>query len=282
MKLLTCETNLKVTLEIAKTLEGSYSNDILFHAFWNGNLNEKHYISILSCYYTNIKNYSNRKIILWIENTPKNQWYDKISKYAEIREFKLEDEKVSTPILGKSFYYNKSLSFYSDVVRYILLYKYGGCWFDLDILFLRDFSPIFQDYKTECVVYQWENQNYPNGAIYVSVTPKNEILKEVIEFIITRNKGWGFQEANLTYNLPLRLTVLPCSWFDPSWVDDNLKTCDLLFKKSQDPVNLKTFYQGAFCFHWHNRWGHKIEENSVIYQLLHIISDGDYKTTETH
>ena len=111
-----------------------------------------------------------------------------------------------------------TLSFYSDVVRYILLYNYGGIWFDLDCFFLRNFDSIFHNFENEICVYQWENQNYPNGAIFISLESKSEKMKKNIEFIINRNRGWGFQEANLTYDLPLDMLVLPCSWFDADWI----------------------------------------------------------------
>ena len=41
-------------------------------------------------------------------------------------------------------------------------------------------------------------------------------MKKNIDFIIKRNRGWGFQEASLTYNLPLDILVLPCSWISPA------------------------------------------------------------------
>ena len=76
-------------------------------------------------------------------------------------------------IIKNNFYYNKSLSFYSDVVRYLLLYNYGGVWFDLDCFILRNFDPIFSNFENEICVYQWENQYYPNGAIYISLEPNS-------------------------------------------------------------------------------------------------------------
>ena len=91
------------------------------------------------------------------------------------------------------------MSFYSDVVRYLLLYNYGGIWFDLDCFFLRNFDPLFYNFKNEICVYQWENQYYPNGAIFISLQPKCEKMKKIIDFIINRGWGWGFQEAKLTY-----------------------------------------------------------------------------------
>lgn len=105
--------------------------------------------------------------------------------------------------------------FYSDFIRNILLYNYSGVWFDLDCFFLRSFDPILHNFENDICVYQWERQDYPNNAIYISLEAKSEKMKKNMDFIIERNRGWGFQEASLTYDTPLELLVLPCSWFDP-------------------------------------------------------------------
>jgi len=180
MKLLINKTDYTETIKIGLELKGEYSKSVIFHCYWNGILNEKHLYSILSCYYFNV--YKNKhkinkhKIILWLENNTPNEYNIEIEKYAEIRLFSLSEEKHNTNFIKNNFYYNESLSFYSDVVRYLLLYNYGGVWFDLDCFILRNFEPLFYNFEKEICVYQWENQNYPNGAIYIIRTKiaKNE------------------------------------------------------------------------------------------------------------
>ncbi len=271
MKLLAETTNYVETIKLANNLNGIYNKPVIFHCYWNGNLNEKHFFSILSCYYFNILN-NKHKIILWLENNTPNNINKEISKYCEIKQFSLDTEKKNTNFIEGNFYYNKALSFYSDVVRYLLLYNYGGCWFDLDCFILRSFDPIFKNYEKEVCVYQWENQNYPNGAIFISLEPKSIKMKNNINFIINRNKGWGFQEANLTYDLPLDMLVLPCSWFNGDWIENpyNIGTFNF-FKDSKKEYNFDNFFNGAFCYHWHNKWDITIEENSIIKQLVEII-----------
>ena len=72
-------------------------------------LNEKHFMSVKSCWYFNIKNYSNRKIIVWIENNSLSEWNEKISEFAEIKYFNLNLEITNTPLENKTFYFNKIL-----------------------------------------------------------------------------------------------------------------------------------------------------------------------------
>jgi hypothetical protein len=276
MKLLTIKTDYAETINIAINLQGNYNKPVIFHCYWHGNLNEKHLYSILSCYYFNV--YRNKhKIILWLENNIPNKYNTEIEKYAQIRYFSLISEKTNTDFIKNNFYYNKSLSFYSDFVRTLLLYNYGGVWFDLDCFILRNFDPIFSNFENEICVYQWENQYYPNNAIYISLEPKSLKMKKNIEFIIERTCGWGFQEAQLTYNLPLDMLVLPCSWFDANWIDNpyNIERCnfDNFFKNTDKQYNFDNFFNGSFCYHWHNNWNNTVEDNSIIIQLVKIIQN---------
>ena len=47
-----------------------------------------------------------------------------IAKYCEIKYFSLINEIKKTNFINTNFYYNKEVSYYSDVVRYLLLYNY--------------------------------------------------------------------------------------------------------------------------------------------------------------
>lgn len=268
MKLLTSETSYNGTIKLVPKDVEKYKNSIIFHCYWNGQLNEKHLYSILSCYYFNVYK-NNHKIILWLENNIPTDINKEILKYAEILPFDLKKEQDDL-IWNSSYYINPVLSHYSDIVRYSLLYKYGGCWFDLDIFFLKSFDPIFSTLGSEICVYQWSTESYPNGAIFISLTPEDRRLKDIIKFIINRNKGWGFQEASLTYDLPLDFLVLPCSWFDANWLA--IKCClNSFFESVDSKVNFDNFMTGSFCYHWHNRWNHKIGDKSPFKQLVNIV-----------
>ena len=53
MKQLTKTTDNNETIKLANELNGIYDKPVIFHCYWNGNLNEKHLYSVLSCYYFN-------------------------------------------------------------------------------------------------------------------------------------------------------------------------------------------------------------------------------------
>ena len=273
MKLLITNTDYTETINLAINLQGEYSKLVILHCYWYGTLNEKHLYSILSCYYFNV--YRNKhKIILWLENNTPNEYNEEIEKYAEIRYFSFSDEKTNTGFLENYEFNFKSITYYSDFVRNLLLYNYGGIWFDLDCFVLRNFDPIFSNFENEICLYQWENQNYPNNAIFMSLHPKSENMKRNMEFIVKRNLGWGFQEANITYDLPLDMLVLPCSWFNADWIKNpyNIST-DRFFENTDKQYNFDNFFNGSFCYHWHNKWNNKIHDNSIIIQLVKIIQN---------
>lgn len=274
MKLLTKSLDYTKTIELAKQINGSYYKSVIFHCYWTGKLNEKHLISIKSCYYFNVLN-KDHKIILWVENNTKNDIYTEISKYCEIKQFSFENEIKNTNFIETNFidtnlYYKKSPPYYSDVVRCLLLYNYGGCWFDLDCFFLRSFDPIFKYFENQICVYQWENRRHPNNAIFISLKPKCIKMKKNMNFIIHRNKGWGFQEASLSFDLPLDMLVLPCSWFDPEWTctpNSKKENFRYFFKKQDNLITIDNFHKNCFCYHWHNKWNDIIEEKSPMYYL---------------
>jgi len=278
MKLLSKNTNYNETIEIATNLHGNYNKKVIFHCYWNGDLSEKHLHSVLSCYYFNVFN-NKHKIILWVENNTPNDINEEISKYCEIKQFSLEDEIKDSWLENHKprFVANGEHNIIqekSNYYRLVMLYNYGGCWFDLDCFFLRGFDPIFKNYENEICLHQWENQKYPGNGIVTSLFKKSNKLKKNMQFILKRNRGWGFQRARLTYDLPLDMLILPCSWISPAWIENPIfkkGKFDNFFKKSNKEYNFDNFFKGAFCYHWHNRWDMKIEKDSIINQLSSII-----------
>lgn len=277
MRLLMNTHDYHITIDSAIKLTESYDKSVLFHCYWNGTLNEKHLYSVKSCYYFNV--YKNKhKIILWLDNNSPNEYNTEIEKYAEIRHFNLNNERKGTFLEFDNNYmpeeYNLGMSFYSDYIRYLILYKYGGCYFDLDCLFLRSFDPVFYNFENEICVYTWEKQPYPNGAIFISLEPYSEKMKANINFIKHRRMGWSFQLAGLTFDLPLDMLVLPCSWFDGSWLEDNPYNIHFhdIFKATDKKYDLKTFFTGAFCYHWHNDWDLPVDDTSIFKQLTDEIN----------
>lgn len=272
MRLYTDKLGYQETIDLVKDLNGEYNDSVIFHCFWNGKLNQKHYISILSCFYTNVQKYKNRKIILWTNSKlEKSEMIDSLSTFCEIRWFQFDFELSTTNLPADYSTGDEVYPIYSDRIRYLILYKYGGVWFDLDCFFLKSLDTVFSNFRDEICVYRWSNSNYPNNAIFLSLTRQNPKMLDFISFMIQRNKGFGFQQSELYFDSPVDLTVLPCSWFDGLWCSDfpdyETSTNKTFFHYTEKNVNLNNFAKGAFCYHWHNLWDYPIEPNSYFDRL---------------
>ena len=255
--------------EKALTLNGVYEKNVIFHCFWNGDLNEKHLYSIKSCYYFNVLN-NRHKIVLWLENNKPNEINEEISKYCEIKDFIIKNETTDNFLHNQLIVFKGPKSEKSNYYRMVLLYNYGGCWFDLDCFFLRSFDPLFCNFGNEICLYGWRTQPYPNNAIFISLEPKSTKMKKNMEYIISLGLGWGFQRVPLTYDLPMDITVLPYIWFDVGWINNPTTNQEFFmefFTPTQENITIDSFFPGSFCYHWHNKWNGEIQKNSPMMQL---------------
>ena len=253
-----------------------------FHCYWRTapdyvGLNELHLYSILSCYYWNVHN-NKHKIILWLEDTELNEYAEQIEQYAEIRQFDMAKEVKGTFLEDFAFDYpdrsgkkgSHYMRRYSDCARLILLYKYGGCWFDLDCFFLRCFDPLFQRFSNELCFY--ELSGTANNAVIISPKPKLPKTEKFLWFLAHRNGSWGFAEGGLNLNIKADALVLPCAWFDPC-TGVGVGQSAGFFNGANKEWNFDNFYNGAFCHHWHHSFHLKAAETSICGQLVNIIKE---------
>ena len=128
MRLLYNTTDFNKTIKFAAELRDSYDKSVIFHSYWNGNLNKKHLYSVLSCYYFNVLN-QKHKIVLWLENNIPNNINREISKYCEIKQFSIHNETVNTFLENKKITYirglGNGLSEKANFYRMVLLYNSG-------------------------------------------------------------------------------------------------------------------------------------------------------------
>lgn len=284
-------------IEQGNELNGEYTDEVLFHCYWSGELNETHLLSIMSCYYHNIKNYANRKIILWIDGPEdKNKYYMKINEIVDIKKFDMDELLKDTQFHKTQWNYHHDknvITEKSNLVRLLLLYVYGGVWFDLDVLFLKNFSPLLSEYENEVCLYAWQPYNYtnrrkkwvtnyPNNAIIICPQKNSKKLNDAILYINNLKRGFGFQRGRITYDLPIDFLVLPCYWFNPQWMGCNP---DITFNKNQswsNPFlethklyNFDNFYKGAFAYHWFSSNRKRLNKNnSTMVQFYDFFEKG--------
>lgn len=268
------------TLQAARAMSDvdRYEPPLLFHAYWTGPLNARTLVSLQSNYVLNLHDRPQRQQILWLQGDWRSTdpaLLQQARRIAHLREFDSTAESCGT--LFESVPPPDSQEqpkFWSDHVRYMLLLRYGGVWFDLDVMWLRPVDALLVTYGSDILVYRWEYQPFPNGAFFVSLQANSPRLAHIIYHLLRRGRGWGFEEAQLTYDLPLDLLVLPCSWFDAAWMANPSEISVNLFHTSR-PLTCRqegrctpqNFLPGAFAFHWHNRWNQPWQNGSAFGDL---------------
>lgn len=141
---------------------------------------------------------------------------------------------------------------------------------DLDICFLKDFSPLFGQ---EDFVYEWENEPYANSAVMYSAaagclkTEGSRWLKSVGTPL-----PWIYFAYDTDFMRNMR--VYPSELFDVLWKGRLLFAGRVLglddFFEAGPHANWLAAYlqENCYAYHWHNRWGKKWEVGSPYSILL--------------
>ena len=250
------------------TVESGGYRYVNFHCYWQGELNEKHVFSIKSVLATQRR--ALVKVRLWLgpgSVFSDGAWaeFERLRRHyggkIDVNTFDLARECASTPF--ERPFESKELPYIADQVRLVLMYKYGGLWFDLDCMFLKDVSRLlWRDF-----VYAWERQPYANNAILNIQEPGNEAIRAVIETskeLGTCNPTQLFSYASKTMR---HMSVYPCYLFDPIWEgftrNPIITSWDQLFS-APCRVDIPFFFPNSYVFHWHNRWKAEIRPGSYF------------------
>jgi len=166
--------------------------------------------------------------------------------------------------------YNHKLAYASDIIRFVVLYIYGGVWFDMDVLFLRDLNSI----KINRYTSQWGTDMCGNAAI-LRLEKGHSLIKEVVN----RYRKPFYPTSTFQVDNDLSLTMLPSTFFDILWrgrdaipKDINFIELEDFFKKGDKKITMENIFPSCYAYHWHNRWNDLIEENSPIDQLLNFFN----------
>ena len=233
------------------------------------------------------------EMIVWsdynIENNPLIQPY---KKYLDLRVWNPHEEAKGTVLEGYNEILNaKDHKYYlqSDLLRLIVLHKYGGVWADMDIIFLRDFKALLnQEY-----MYMWgsETDFEREGACatVLSLNKESEFSKELLkEVIVTPARPatacWG-KEMFATLYRSYQFPVLPSTFFNTEWCV-NVKhpgRGDIMDKSWFNDAGHKDSYifPEAYTWHWHNSSNkNRIVNKGSKFDLLEKIMDKKIKEKE--
>lgn len=253
----------------------------LFHAYWFGPFLPIHKLCIKSLLATQNVD----KIIIWVPNLIAAGSSRHIFKglNIEVQEFSRDifnQMNVSQNI--KDLLYSKYITlinfqsqpdlkkqyaYASDIFRFVILNVFGGIYFDMDNVFLRNLN----DIKISRWVSQWGTD--PCGSACVMRLEKGH---DLIVPIVKSIEMPFYPTTTFKLENSFDITILPGDFFDPLWKGNPpeineftpFNNFDDFFKKTPKTISKENFFKGSFTYHWHNRWDLPIEENSPYSQLL--------------
>ncbi|CAG8715815.1 26245_t:CDS:2 [Dentiscutata erythropus] len=287
------------------------NDPMLFHVFWRGNVTDKLSLFIKSFLYTQPLKCS--LLYVWLDDVNEDiqsnpyilQLLRFIGKNIEFKRWITEDQLNFNPLfngwerlLKKSN--RKKVVGFSDLVRFTLLHRYGGMYFDADALLLRDISPLYNldiDFAYRWSVWKHYNtailrlhSNSTVGRLIIEAAMKNKLNfhpMSIRTYLVNKSI-----ESMTRDDLNEHLYMMPVLLFDPLWLKADLhhKKIQLnpnlyrwqdaynptllgnefpgsVYDNSTNPLELRkmnNFFRGAFTYHWHNQWKTIIQPTSWL------------------
>ena len=264
------------SLEYAKQMPTKDTSPLIFHCFWRvpGAFGEKQAGVLKSIVASHHKRVF--KINLWSNVDLSDSPFigDDVIQYVRFRKWDYAEERKGTILESSGLdSFNDELCYLEgDLFRLLILHKYGGFYIDMDVLVLRDMSPL----NHMEFLYQWgtsgadtsgtssETIMKMNGAI-MRLDARSDLSLEFLELILAtppckNSFCWGSE----LYSKTKRNTVLclPGVWFDSEWGFEG--TANNPFGK----VEKVDMFDGAYAWHWHNKWDAIIEEGSKFRVII--------------
>lgn len=222
--------------------------------------------------YLATQNLEKTKLIVWSDYDISNQ--ENIQPYKDLVDFRVYDPKElakGTPLenvashLSTGGDHNHWMS--SGVMRFLVLYKFGGIYFDMDMVLLRDFKPILgQDFAYQwgsstdfAKERRWEEDCHGPCAAMLGAVKGSQFIEDCMERLIQTPATGGtcYDEDMLGYVYAKRpFTVFPSTFFNTEWLvgktdkDESRRLDACMF---DFPISERAdLFEGVFAWHWHN------------------------------
>jgi hypothetical protein len=274
------------SLEYAKSLPiPDWKEETIFHFYWRvpKEFGRKQALPLKSAIVT--QDLSKTKIILWSNvDLSDNPYVKPLLPFIELKIWNLEQEVKNTPLenskVVKGVVDDPLCYLGGDLFRLLCLYKYGGVYIDMDVVVLRDFLPILP-YE---FMYQWGSSGTvptggepilkQNGAI-MRLKQKSTLALDLLkELELTPAKPnttcWGTELYHKVWNKNKNWITFPCAWFNTEW---GMSRTIQPFKKNFEGNESSELFDGAFTWHWHNKWDEPIEDGCKFQILENLVED---------
>ena len=151
-----------------------------------------------------------------------------------------------------------------DLFRILVLHNYGGVYADMDTVLLRSLG-VFLDRE---FLYQWQDFDDRYAPALMHLRKGSAFAKALIDGVMTIPAGkynWGRENVRRAFAEGHAVAVYPSPFFNTEWqADPGFEP----FKCTPASANL---YEGAFAWHWHNKWDDPIEPGCKFERIEAII-----------
>lgn len=262
-------TDYQKCLEFCRSIpEVKLDRHVNFHCFWYGRFARKQLLFIKS--YLATQDLENTRLTLWSTHDLTTSEY--LKPYLKYIDFKLWNPYYSLRDRIARYHIKDlvdnchRIPVLSDLFRIATLHDFGGVYFDMDIVLLRDMAPLL----SQEFIYQWGDQldNVNNAVLHMF--KEGQFAKDAMKYISMMQHQRG---NSLRFNSDLfrkvreynkSYTIFPSAFFNTEWqittTDANLNR---FIKNPMKRTDMsKELFNGAFSWHWHNKWKDEIEVGS--------------------
>jgi Glycosyltransferase sugar-binding region containing DXD motif len=258
----------------------SQEQPLIFHCYWSGKFGAKQALSVKSFLAT--QDLHRAQLWLWLDKAngydvyENNSHLNPLLSRITVKSYDFFQEAADTPLVSSELLEIRHQVRLSNVFRITVLYKYGGCYFDLDIMFLRNLFELLNLPESREFCYWWSGRPFANNAI-LKLDRQSKTAFYVIEEA-ARQKKCRPMDLFLITDEKLDILMLPSTFFDPLWlfVDRIDKRSHYPFKSfeeffrginmeqlDQQIPKIQEFLNPCFTYHWHNQWNASETPNSI-------------------
>ncbi|KAK4517656.1 dolichol kinase [Mucor velutinosus] len=272
-----------------------HNGDQLFHTYWSSNLTqefEEKQIATLRSF--SATQNTNHTLIVWIpkedeDRLTKSESWNYLTRSQPKRD-RIVYKVVQPNILVKDTAIEPFMNTWQslvhdgndgkgrdDLLRMLVLYRYGGLWFDMDTMFVRDLAPLFEHEwiaQGSCSTGMFGNPftgalfHFHQGSPYVCeilegaadlfkarVQVEKGLSEPPKRYLVTGPEIFG---SKLYYRIYRRVlhhgikpwSILPWCFTDPSQCRKSNSLPSLFSNTDFDEKRVRQ----TFAYHWRDRW----------------------------
>ncbi|KAI8353283.1 hypothetical protein EDC96DRAFT_447243 [Choanephora cucurbitarum] len=239
-----------VCFDYAKLIQSSNTSDTLFHTYWSSDITPdwtQNQLATLRSFLATQP--STTQLYVW---TPTHD-----------RPLPLHHPRIQLKPTSLLHFKQPSAHQLPSMVKLMSLYDYGGVWMDLDVLLVRDLSPLlYQEWLSQSSCHEKSQLIQTRDARFTGALmhffPQSSYLCEMVSVANEEpdiSLGPSLYERVYYRLLEHQLTpwaVLPWCFTDPSQCTQANSITSLFSKRVSEKD--KTKIKAVFAYHYHQQW----------------------------